>query len=76
MVDYLSLKKEIVRIQAETHPDNKASHRALGKAGFVKEGIRRRALFSRGVWRDTVLWSIIKEDWKAPRLLPLGHVRE
>lgn len=74
MVDYLFLKKDIVRIQAETHPDNLASQRVLEKAGFVKEGIRRRAFFSRGVWRDTALWSLIREDWKAPRLLPLGHV--
>ena len=76
MVDYLFLKKDIVRIQAETHPDNKSSQRVLEKAGFVREGIRRRAFFSRGVWRDTALWSIIREDWKAPRLLPLGYVRK
>jgi RimJ/RimL family protein N-acetyltransferase len=76
MTDYLFLKKDIPRIHAETHPDNGASQRVLEKAGYVKEGILRRSFFSRGVWRDTALWSIIREDWKAPRLPPRGHVRE
>ena len=75
IVDYVFLKRDIVRIQAETHPDNKASQRVLEKAGFVKEGVRRKAFFSRGVWRDTAMWSILREDWKAPKLLPIGHVR-
>jgi RimJ/RimL family protein N-acetyltransferase len=76
IVDYVFLKRDTVRIQAETHPDNKASQRVLEKAGFVKEGVRRKAFFSRGVWRDTAMWSILREDWKAPRLLPIGYVRK
>ena len=43
MVDYLFLHKDIVRIQAETHPDNLGSQRVLEKAGFTKEGIIRRS---------------------------------
>ncbi|MFW9830476.1 MAG: GNAT family N-acetyltransferase [Candidatus Thorarchaeota archaeon] len=70
MVDYLFLTKNIVRIQAETHPQNIASHRVLEKAGFVKEGVIRQSFFSRGVWRDTVLFSILREEWKGPRILP------
>jgi RimJ/RimL family protein N-acetyltransferase len=34
MVDYLFLSKEIVRIQAETHPENVASHKVLEKQGL------------------------------------------
>jgi RimJ/RimL family protein N-acetyltransferase len=73
IVDYLYLHKDIVRIQAETHPENIASQRVLEKAGFQKEGIRRMAFFSRGVHRDTALWSIIRNDWDGPRVLPRGH---
>lgn len=69
MVDYLFLSKNIVRIQAETHPENVPSHRVLEKAGFKKEGIIRKSFFSRGVWRDTALFSIIREEWKEPRTL-------
>ena len=49
IVDYLFLAKNIVRIQAETHPQNAASQRVLEKAGFKKEGIIRKSFFSRGV---------------------------
>ena len=73
MVDYLFLTKDIVRIQAETHPENKASSRVLEKAGFSKEGIIRKSFFSRGVWRDTALYSVLREEWKEPKILPKGH---
>ena len=76
MVDYLFLTKDIVRIQAETHPDNIASQRVLERAGFTKEGHMRKSFFSRGVYRDTAMWSILREEWKEPKILPIGHVRQ
>jgi len=76
MVDYLFLHKDIVRVQAETHPDNIASQRVLEKAGFKKEGVIRKSFFSRGVHRDTALYGILREEWRAPRILPLGHVHK
>jgi len=76
MVDYLFLNHDIVRIQAETHPDNVGSQRVLQKAGFTKEGLIRKSFFSRGVYRDTAMWSILREEWKTPKVLPLGYVSE
>ena len=75
LVDYVFLHKDVPRIQAETHPDNVSSQRVLEKAGFKKEGILRARFFSRGVWRDTAMWSIIREDWGGPKVLPLGYER-
>jgi RimJ/RimL family protein N-acetyltransferase len=72
MVDYLFLHKEIVRIQAETHPSNMASQRILEKAGFSKEAIIRKVFFSRGVSRDTALYSILREEWGKPQILLRG----
>ncbi len=69
MVDYVFLSKNVVRIQAETHPDNVASQRVLEKAGFKKEGIIRKSFFSRGVWRDTALFSVLRDEWKEPKIL-------
>jgi len=69
MVDYLFLSKNIVRIQAETHPQNTASQRVLERAGLKKEGIIRQSFFSRGIWRDTVMFSILREEWKEPKIL-------
>jgi RimJ/RimL family protein N-acetyltransferase len=69
MVDYLFLSKNIIRIQAETDPRNIASQKALEKAGFKKEGITRKSFFNRGIWRDTALFSILREEWKEPKIL-------
>jgi [ribosomal protein S5]-alanine N-acetyltransferase len=74
IVDYLFLSREIVRIQAETHPDNIASQKVLEKSGFTREGLIRKSFFSRGRYRDTAMWSILREEWKEPKILPLGHV--
>jgi ribosomal-protein-alanine N-acetyltransferase len=69
IVDYLFLSKNIVRIQAETHPLNVASQRTLEKVGFKKEGIVRKSFFSRGEWRDTALFSLLRDEWKEPSIL-------
>jgi RimJ/RimL family protein N-acetyltransferase len=69
IVDFLFLSKDLVRIQAKTDPRNAASQRILEKAGFEKEGIMRKSFFCIGVWRDTVLFSILREEWKEPKIL-------
>ena len=69
MVDYLFLSKEIVRIQAHTDVGNVASQRVLEKAGFRKEGTIRKKEFVRGEWRDRHVFSILREEWKEPRIL-------
>lgn len=76
IVDYLFLHKNIVRVQAEAHPDNKASQRVLEKAGFTFEGRIRKSFFSRGVYRDTAMYSILRDEWKSPKVLPLGHAKK
>jgi RimJ/RimL family protein N-acetyltransferase len=69
MVDYLFLSKDIVRVQAHTDVRNMVSQRVLEKIGFKKEGIIRKYVFVRGEWRDAVLYSILREDWKRPEIL-------
>ena len=73
LVDYLFLHKDIGRIQAETHPANAASRRVLEKAGFSFEGLIRRSFFTRGVWRDTAMHSILRDEWGGPVLLTAGR---
>jgi len=72
LVDYLFLHEQAERIQAETHPENRASQRVLEKAGFQLEGRLRRTVFSRGHWRDSLMYSLLREEWSGPRLLPKG----
>ncbi len=69
MVDYLFLSKNIACIQATTDIGNVASQRVLEKTGFRKEGIMRKRFFSNGEWNDTVMFSILREEWKEPRML-------
>jgi RimJ/RimL family protein N-acetyltransferase len=70
MVDFLFLHKDIGRVQAETHPANAASRRVLEKSGFSFEGLLRRSFFARGEWRDTAMYSLLREEWGSPRILP------
>ncbi len=69
MIDYLFLLKDVERIQASTHFDNKASQRVLEKTGFKGEGIIRKGLFSKGKWQDGIIFSILRQDWKEPKIL-------
>ena len=69
MVDHLFLKREIVRIQAPTATGNIASQKALEKAGFSKEGVMRKSLYVKGEYKDQYLYSILREEWKDPKIL-------
>lgn len=68
-VDYLFLSKPITRIQAHTNVENTASQKVLEKAGFKKEGVVRKRVFVRGNWRDEFLYSILRGEWKEPKIL-------
>jgi RimJ/RimL family protein N-acetyltransferase len=69
IVDYLFLSKEVMRVQAQTDPRNLASQKVLEKAGFKKEGTLRKSFFVRGEWTDNIIYSILREEWKEPRIL-------
>jgi RimJ/RimL family protein N-acetyltransferase len=69
MVDYLFLSRDMVRIQAHTDVRNTASQKVLARAGFTREGIIRKHAFIRGEWRDWALYSVLREEWKEPRIL-------
>jgi RimJ/RimL family protein N-acetyltransferase len=65
----LFLSKESRRIQAHTDLRNVASQKVLEKVGFKKEGTLRKNFFVRGEWRDAYVYSILREEWKEPRIL-------
>jgi RimJ/RimL family protein N-acetyltransferase len=69
MVDYLFLSQNIFRIQAFTDVGNKASQRVLEKVGFQTEGTVRKLGFVRGELRDHYIHSILREEWKEPKIL-------
>jgi RimJ/RimL family protein N-acetyltransferase len=69
MVDYLFLSKESRRIQAQTDLRNVASQKALEKVGFKREGTLRKTYLLRGEWTDMFIFSILREEWKEPKIL-------
>jgi RimJ/RimL family protein N-acetyltransferase len=69
IVDYLFLSKELARIHAVADVRNKASKRVLEKAGFQREGTMRKCVYNRGELRDYYLYSILREEWKEPKIL-------
>jgi RimJ/RimL family protein N-acetyltransferase len=69
IVDYLFLSKNIVRVQAHADVRNVGSQKILEKTGFKKEGIVRKNNFVRGKWTDACLYSILREEWKEPKIL-------
>ena len=69
MVDYLFLSRDVRRVQALVDVRNVASGRVLERAGFKREGTVRKVFFMRGDWRDAYLYSILREEWKEPKIL-------
>lgn len=75
MIDHLFLAKDVVRIQVSTDTSNIASRRTLEKAGFSKEGTMRKSWYTREEYRDHHLYSILREEWKEPRILTRTETR-
>jgi aminoglycoside 6'-N-acetyltransferase len=70
LTDYLFLTKDIARVQATIDEENLGSKRVLEKIGFKKEGTLRKALWNgAGRWADGCIYSILREEWKEPRIL-------
>jgi RimJ/RimL family protein N-acetyltransferase len=71
MVDYLFLSKDISMIMASPSIKNKGSQRVLEKVGFTMEGTIRQSI--NYVRRDSYLYSILREEWKEPKILTKTH---
>lgn len=51
------------RLQAETLADNAAMLRALARAGFTREGLRRQAGWVNGAFEDEVVLGQLAAEW-------------
>jgi len=66
LADYLFSTTSANRLEATTDVDNVAEHRALERAGFVREGVLRGRGFVRGQWRDGVMYARLRADPAPP----------
>ena len=55
-------EERIHRVQLETFGDNAAGRRTFSAAGFVEEGVRRRAYWRREAWQDGVLFGLLADE--------------
>ena len=62
LADYLFSTTAANRLEATTEIDNVAEHRALERAGFVREGMLRGRGFVRGQWRDGYMYARLRDD--------------
>ena len=65
---YLFGYTQAYRVEACTESTNVAEQRALEKAGFGYEGVSRGAAFRGGVWRDMVVYALVRTDCTAEEL--------
>jgi RimJ/RimL family protein N-acetyltransferase len=50
------------RLQLEIYGFNERAQRHAERAGFVREGIRRKAYDRHGEWVDSVIYGLVRED--------------
>jgi ribosomal-protein-alanine N-acetyltransferase len=62
LADYLFTHTPVARVEACTQPENVAEQKALLRAGFRHEAVRRAVEFRAGAWRDHLVYSRIRPD--------------
>jgi RimJ/RimL family protein N-acetyltransferase len=59
---HLLLEAGFHRLQLEIYGFNERAQAHAERAGFVREGVRRRAYWRHGEWVDGVLYGLVRED--------------
>jgi len=59
--DTLNLNRVFLRV----HEPNKRAIRAYERAGFVREGCMRQAVFKDGRYQDVIIMSVLRSEWSA-----------
>ncbi len=66
MLSYLFEKAGAERVELKTDSRNGQSRKAISKIGAVYEGeLRSHTLMTDGYRRNTVYYSILKEEWES-----------
>ena len=61
------------RLQLEIYGFNERAMRHAERAGFVREGIQRRAYWRHGGWTDGVLYGLVADELDVPAAIRLLH---
>ncbi len=63
IVDFGFRKLALHRISAAIGPDNAPSIAVAQRLGMSYEGTIRHHVFTNGFWRDSLLYSVLEDDW-------------
>lgn len=64
-LDFIFGSYETERVWLTTEAENTRARRAFEKSGFRVDGTIRHHFRRAGVWRDSLLMAILREDWSA-----------
>lgn len=64
LVDYGFTTLNLNRIELEAHSFNSRALKSYTKVGFKKEGIRRCAVYMNGEYHDSIMLSILRDEWQ------------
>ena len=67
LCDFAFLKLGLMRVDLHVYSGNERAIACYEKAGFVKEGVKRKARYCNGAFMDLVLMSILREEWEQTR---------
>ncbi|MDP5274202.1 GNAT family N-acetyltransferase [Chengkuizengella axinellae] len=59
---YLFDLKPIERLEIVLNVNNIGSRKVAEKCGYIFEGVKRKGIFSRGVYQDVQLFSLLREE--------------
>jgi RimJ/RimL family protein N-acetyltransferase len=64
LVRHLVCDFDYHRVQLEVYGFNERGVELFDRAGFRREGVRRRAYWRHGDWVDGILFGLVREDWE------------
>ena len=64
LLEYAFTQLGLQRVQLDVYGGNSRAMACYERAGFVKEGVKRRARFCRGAYMDVILMSVLREEWE------------
>ena len=67
LLEHAFLRLGLNRVQLDVYACNQRGIACYEKAGFIKEGVKRRARYVNGTYMDVILMSVLREEWDARR---------
>jgi RimJ/RimL family protein N-acetyltransferase len=76
LLDHAFGEMGLHRIEADSDPGNQPSIRLLERLGFRREGYLPERWYVGGRWHDTVMFGLLKRDWRPDRRVEDGGNEE